>query len=446
MKIEPTTEANGGELTIREALLPRKLQEWRAKLSAKAKQEKRYRFYSLYGLVSHPETVRAAWAQVRANQGGAGVDGVTIAKIEQEGEDAFLGEIAEELKAKSYRSGAVRRVYIPKANGKLRPLGIPNVKDRVVQAAVLLILEPIFEADFLDCSHGFRPQRNAHQALEKIRRYLAGGRSSVYDADLEGYFDSIPHEQLIQCVRARVVDGGVLGLIRQWLEAPVEEDDGSGGKRRRRSQCGTPQGGVISPLLANIYLHGFDRVFHAANGPVRWAKAVLVRYADDFVVLARETGAELKEFIEEQIEGRLGLKINREKTRVVELREAKTTLEFLGYSFRLAHDQFGRKLRYWSMQPSAQALARERDKLRALINHRRSHQPLPELIGQVNRHLRGWANYFGHGQSRKALREINTQVRKRLARHLRRRSQRGWRPPKGTSIYAHLQHLGLVYL
>ncbi len=348
-----------------------KLQNWRAKLRAKAKQEKGYRFYSLYGLVSHPETLREAWARVRANGGKPGVDGVSIEQIEKEGEEAFLEGLARELEEKTYRTGAVRRVYIPKANGKLRPLGIPNVRDRVVQAAVLLILEPIFEVDFLDCSFGFRPGRNAHQALETIRQNLAAGRCTVYDADLEGYFDSIPHDLLMACVRMRVVDGSVLRLIKQWLNAPVEETDDEGRKRRRRNPKGTPQGGVISPLLANIYLHWFDRVFHAKDGPARQVGAVLVRYADDFVVLARCAGETLPEFIEKKIEDWLGLKINREKTRVVNLREQGASLDFLGYSFRLDRDRHGRKLRYWNMRPSGKALAREREKLRGLINHRR---------------------------------------------------------------------------
>jgi RNA-directed DNA polymerase len=183
MKIRPTTEKLEAEHPVREAMLPERLRDWRAKLSAKAKQEKRYRFYSLYGQVSHPETLRAAWRQVRANGGAPGVDGVSIEQIEREGEEAFLAELVRELKEKTYRAGAVRRVYIQKANGKMRPLGIPNIRDRVVQSAVVLILEPIFESDFLDCSYGFRPGRSAHEALEVIRENLAVGRRTVYDAD-----------------------------------------------------------------------------------------------------------------------------------------------------------------------------------------------------------------------------------------------------------------------
>jgi len=316
VKTRPTTEKKAVELTIREAALPTRLRDWRAKLSAKAKQEKQYRFYSLYGLVSDPETLRAAWAQVRANRGKPGVDGVSIEQIEKEGEDVLLAQLAHELKEKTYRAGAVRRVQIPKANGKMRPLGIPNVRDRVVQAAVLLILEPIFETDFLDCSYGFRPGRSAHQALEKIRQNLAVGRCTVYDADVEGYFDSIPHDQLLACVQMRVVDGSMLRLIKQWLNAPVEETDEKGRKRRRRNPQGTPQGGVISPLLANIYLHWFDHVFHAKKGPAHWAKAVLVRYADDFVVLARHAGDHLRDVpIARVLSGWIG--IATERTRAI---------------------------------------------------------------------------------------------------------------------------------
>ena len=446
MSDQPTTEEAEAELTLREAMLPPKLRDWRAKLSAKAKQEKRYRFYSLSGLVSHPETLQAAWAQVRANDGSPGVDGVTIATIVEEGEEAFLEQLARELREKTYRTGAVRRVYIPKANGKQRPLGIPNVRDRVVQTAVLLILEPIFESDFLECSHGFRPGRSAHDALEVIRENLAQGHCAVIDADMEGYFDSIPHDKLMACVQMRVVDGSVLRLIQQWLNAPVEERDENGRIRRRRTEQGTPQGGVISPLLANIYLHWFDHVFHAKDGPAHWAKAVLVRYADDFVVLARYAGEKLQSFVVEKIEGWLGLKINREKTRVVDLREAGQTLDFLGFSFRFDRDLKGRPWRYWNLHPSKQSLAREREKLRGMIDRKQSHTPLPALIKRLNRHLIGWSNYFRLGYSRRAFRQINRLVRLRLERHLSHRSQRGWRPAAGISVPTQLAKLGLIYL
>ncbi len=236
------TEEQAKELSLREGMLPGKVRLWRAKLSTKAKQEKRYRFYSLYGQISHPETLQAAWQQVRANAGAPGVDGISFAQIEHQGLERWLEELGTELRNKTYRCQAVRRVYIPKANGKMRPLGIPTIRDRVVQCAVLLMMEPIFEADFEDCSYGFRPERNAHQALEKICEHLRAGKCEIYDADLEGYFDSIAHEKLVACIRMRVVDSSVLGLIRQWLKAPVQEEDEQGKKRIRRNKSGHPPG------------------------------------------------------------------------------------------------------------------------------------------------------------------------------------------------------------
>src|SRR5260370_2663372 len=374
MKI-PTTEQEVGEEGVREGVRAAGDKRLRKKLSRKGKEQNRLRLYSMYDKIIDKETLRAAYREVRANDGAPGVDGVTLVRIADViGEERFVEELHNELKEGQYKASSVRREYIPKANGKLRPLGIPVIKNRVVQAAVVQIIEPIFEADFEDCSYGFRPGRNAHQALEQIAAALKAGKTEVYDADLEGYFDPIPHDKLMKCVRMRVVDGAGLGLIKQWLEAPVVEAIREEGKRERKPRYKvtrnikrTPQGGAASPLLANIYLHWFDRVFHSEQGPAEWAKATLIRYADDFVILGRKITPRLESFVSEKIEQWLWLKINRDKTRIYEVKASENGLDFLVYNFSLALAPYGPKRRYCRVAPTKNSAHRETNHLRTII-------------------------------------------------------------------------------
>ena len=337
---------------------------------------------------------------------------------------------------------------IAKANGGQRPLGIPTLRDRVVQTATKLILEPIFEADFLDTSYGFRPKRSAHQALDAITEQLHQGRNSIYDADLKAYFDTIPHDKLIACVKMRITDRSVLKLIQQWLKAPIEEPSGKGKPaKRQRKKEGTPQGGVISPLLANVYLHWLDKRFNQTGGPAQFANARIIRYADDFVIMARYIGTGITDWVEATVEDWMGLTLNRDKTKIVNLQRPKAVLNLLGYSYRYDKDLHGRDTCYLNQFPSKAAIARRREQIRHQLQSKTSHVPIPELIDQLNQQLKGWAVYFRKGYPRKSYRDMNWFVRQRFIKHLKRRSQRPYRPRNGETWYQHLhENLGLIQL
>lgn len=416
----------------------------RTKLGQKAKLEPKFRFYTLYHHICKEGVLWLAWLDVKRNGGAAGIDGISIQTIERRGVKEFLKEIQTELKNKTYHPKPVKRVYIPKSDGKLRPLGLPTVKDRVVQAAMMLIIEPIFEQDFLDCSYGFRPERSAHQAIGAIKQSIAKGQLQVYDADLKAYFDNIPHENLMKALEVRIADRQILKLIRKWLKAPVWEP----GKPMRSNDKGTPQGGVISPLLANLYMHWFDKIFHGTQGPGTKAKATLVRYADDFVIMARYITKGIVEWVENKLETRFGLTVNREKTKIVNLGDPKAKLNFLGFELRRVPLRHRRRVRMCLIiTPSEKSMKKAMEKVSEITDSTNGFKPIEIIVKELNRFLGGWGNYFKLGHPGQAFNKLNGHVQRRVYRFLQRRSQRGFRKPsKEQTWYGYIQGLEVKQL
>ena len=398
-----------------------RVQDFQRKLYLKAKQDREFRFYVLYDKVRLPHFLREAYRRCKGNGGCAGVDGTTFTDVEAGGVDSLISEIMKELEDRTYRPQAVLRVWIPKENGKTRPLGIPTIKDRVVQMAVKLVIEPIFEADFEENSYGFRPKRSADDAVIEIRQNLQEGRCEVFDADLSAYFDTIPHKELMHLLALRISDSNILHLIKMWLKAPVMEDGRPKGGKKNKT--GTPQGGVISPLLANIYLHLLDKAVSRVGGVFQRNGVKMVRYADDFVLMARKIPVECLDYMNGMFR-RMKLKLNEEKSRL--LCAYEESFNFLGHTFRFSDDMFGRPFKYWNVAPSKKSQKKIRSKIREYLKYN-GHNAPRKVADDLNAITRGWINYFsirGVTYPNMAKRDLRYYLCNKITRFYKRKSQR----------------------
>lgn len=418
-----------------------RLSVFQEKLYQKAKQEREYKFYVLYDKMFIPYMLREAWVKVRSNGGAPGVDGKTIADVEEYGVDKYLEELGEELRKQTYQPQAVKRVMIPKANGGERPLGIPTVKDRIAQTVCKNILEPIFEADFEESSYGFRPDRSSKDAMKAIKGHLKEGKTEVYDADLSKYFDTIPHDKLLIALKQRIADPRILKLINKWLRVSVYENGQY--KSGKGNRTGTPQGGVISPLLANIYLHLIDKIVDNAQSLFGKYGIRMVRYADDFVLMGKTLPAEVIRKLKSLLE-RMGLNLNEDKTRLIDTRVE--SFNFLGFTIRYDRDFKGRGTKYWNIVPSKKSEQKIRDKVKEFLKTH-GHYKAKDVANGLNLLMRGWLNYFeikGISYPAMSKRGLRLYLYNRLNRYYNRKSQRKSRLYRQKAFEVLVKQFGLI--